>query len=68
MGILEAFFKVFRPFLVSFGLYFRFQSQGRQNRLSTHPPGVCSGYVHWVVTRRKWLKNSSLPGRLFAPM
>ena len=45
VGVLEAFPRVFRPFLISFGLYFRFESQGRHNGLSTYPPNEVSSHV-----------------------
>ena len=45
VGVLEAFPRVFRPVLISFGLYFRFESQGRQNGLSTYPPNGVSSHV-----------------------
>jgi hypothetical protein len=45
VGVLVAFSRVFRPFLISFGLYFRFESQERQNRRSTQPPNEVSSHV-----------------------
>ena len=45
VGIPEAVFRVFRPFLISFGLYFRFESPRRHNRLSTQPPNEVSSHV-----------------------
>jgi hypothetical protein len=45
VGVLEAFSRVFWPFLISFGLYFQFESQGQQNRLSTHPSNEGSSHV-----------------------
>lgn len=45
MGVLEVFSRVFRPFLINFSLDFRFESQERQNRLSTQPPNEVSSHV-----------------------
>jgi hypothetical protein len=45
VGVPKVFSRVFRPFLINFSLYFRFESQERQNRLSTQPPNEVSSHV-----------------------
>jgi len=37
VGVLVVFSRVYWPFLISFSLYFRFESQERHNRRSTQP-------------------------------
>jgi hypothetical protein len=60
LGVLVPFSRVFRLFLISFGLYFRFESQERQNRLSTQPPNEVSSHV---LSRRSYLR---FPAQNFA--
>ena len=45
VGVLEVFPRVFRTCLINFSLYFRFESQERQNTLSTQPAHEVSSHV-----------------------
>jgi hypothetical protein len=45
MGVLETFFRVFRSFSSSFGLYFRFKNHGRQHGQPTNPSNEVSSHV-----------------------